>query len=644
VGVTSEGSPPTHDGAPEAPGPAGRFDADHTAVPALLEARGGRLLLRVRTRGPRPKSAWLRTEPDHEERLTRLELASGPDARGWLEWRGEIDVAPHAPLTRYAFRFVFDDHQIWLTAAGLHPGDPDPHDHFRHVDEYRPASWVWAQVFYQIFPDRFRNADPANDPPEGGWRVDGHPIVRRAWHERPTPKMGAREFFGGDLDGVREGLDHLADLGASALYLNPIFVSPSSHRYDTVDYERVDPHLGGDPAFERLLTDVRARGMRIVLDAVVNHTSDHHPWFDRSGAAQPPGAFADAASPHRERYVFRDAADPESYVGWIGVRSLPVLDFGSEVVQASVYGADDAILRRWLRPPWSIDGWRLDVIHMLGEGAGAQRNAVHVRAIRRAVREERPDAYVLGEHFTDPTPWLQGDQEDGAMNYAGFQRPMQAFWAGVDLRGDPERCDAAELEHRLTRVRARLPWPIALSQLNLLSSHDIPRFLTRLRGDVDALIAAHHTLFGYVGVPCIYYGDEVGLQGGEDPDNRRPFPWSPEAWNGRLHRTVRRLAHLRRRHPALAVGRYRPLLAQGDVHAFARVHEGEAVVVAADRGGGGSVELPVGRSGVTGPWWDALTGERLVDDGETLRLALPPRGARTLVSDPERLEGLPPVD
>jgi alpha-glucosidase len=622
---------------------AGAFDADHTAVEGLLDDLGGRLRLRVLTRGELPRGAWLRTEPHHEERLTPLRPEHGPDARGWTTWVAETEPAPHEAVTRYAFRFVFDDRQLWLTADGLHPGDPDPQQHFRHVAAYQPAAWTWTQVVYQVFPDRFRNGDPTNDPQDGAWTVDGRPIVRRGWDELPTRGMGAREFFGGDLDGVREGLDHVADLGASTLYLNPIFASPSSHRYDTVDYGSVDPHLGGEPALERLVADLRRRDMRVVLDAVVNHTSDHHPWFDRAGVAEPRGAFADPASPHRERYVFRDPADPESYVGWVGVRSLPVLDFASSAVRHDVYEGDRAILRRWLRPPWGIDGWRLDVIHMLGEGEGAAANAAHVRAIRRAIREERSDAYVLGEHFFDATPWLQGDQEDGAMNYAGFLRPMLAFWAGVDFRGDPERCDAAELERRMTRVRARLPWPIALSQLNLLSSHDVPRFLTRVGGDRDAFIAAHHALFGYVGVPCVYYGDEVGLQGGEDPDNRRPFPWDEGRWDRRIHRTLRRLAHLRRSHPALAWGRYRPLMARGDVHAFARVHGGEAVVVVAHRSGG-TVRLPVARCGVTGTWTDALTGEVLRDDGETLALEVAPRGARTLVSDARHLAGLPPLD
>jgi len=629
------------DWAGDAPPPP--FDADHAPSEELLEEVEGRLRLRVRTRGRMPRGAWVRTEPDHEERLTPLLLEHGPDAAGWSVWAADVDPAGHDDLTRYAFRFVFDDGQAWLSADGLHPGEPDPVAHFRHAGAYRPAAWVWSQVVYQIFPDRFRNADPANDPRDGAWTLAGRPIVRRAWHERPTRAMGAREFFGGDLDGVREGLDHLADLGASTLYLNPVFASPSNHRYDTVDHGRVDPHLGGDEALARLLAELRRRGMRIVLDAVVNHTSDQHPWFDRAGRATPPGAYAGPDSPHYARYVFRDAEDAESYVGWAGSRSLPVLDFAEPAVRHDVYQGADAILRRWLRPPWRIDGWRLDVIHMLGEGAGARRNADHVRGIRRAIREERADAYVLGEHFSDAVPWLQGDQEDGAMNYAGFLRPMLAFWAGVDLRGDPERCDGAELDRRLARTRARIPWPIALSQLNLLSSHDVPRFLTRVGGDVDAFLAAHHALFGYVGVPCVYYGDEVGLEGGDDPDNRRPFPWEPECWDGRIHRTLRRLAHLRRRHPALALGRYRTLLAEGDAHAFARVHRGEAVLVAAHRAGG-RLRLPVARTGIRGRWWDALSGEALADDGESLTLDLPPRGARTLVSDAARLSGLPPVD
>lgn len=617
------------------------FVAEHAAVPELFEDRGARLWLRVRTRGPRPLHAFVRTEPDHEERLTPLLAEGAPDARGWTGWHAEVAVATHDPLTRYAFRFVFADHQAWLAADGLHPGEPDPTVHFRHAAGHVAADWVWDSVFYQVFPDRFRNGDPTNDPRDGAWSVGGEPIVRRAWGDRPTRGMGSREFFGGDLQGVREGLDHAVDLGANALYLNPVFVSPSSHKYDTVDYGRVDPHLGGDAALGALLDDARRRGVRVVLDAVVNHTSERHPWFEEARA----GIGAGTATGTRDHYVFPEPAHPDRYVGWAGVRTLPVLDFASAGVRAKVYEADDAILRRWLRPPWSIDGWRLDVIHMLGEGPGAARNHDHVAAMRRAIRAERPDAYVLGEHFFDATAWLQGHEEDGAMNYAGFLRPMLAFWAGIDFRGDPEVCDAAELDRRLTRTRARLPWPVALSQFNLLSSHDVPRFLTRVGGDVDAFLAAHHALFAYVGTPSVYYGDEVGLEGGEDPDNRRPMPWQPEAWNRRVHSTLRRLAHLRRRHPALARGRYRTLLAEGDAFAFARVLADEAVVCVLHRTGG-RVRVPIGALDVTGSWTDALTGAPVDGDGEHLDVELPAgrAGARTLVNRPDRLRELPPLE
>ena len=231
------------------------------------------------------------------------------------------------------------------------------------------------------------------------------------------------------------------------------------------------------------------------------------------------------------------------------------------------------------------------------------------------------------------------------MNYAGFLRPMLAIWAGIDFRGDPERCDAAELDRRLARTRARLPWPIALSQFNLLSSHDVPRFLTRVGGDVDAFLAAHHALFAYVGVPCVYYGDEVGLEGGEDPDNRRPMPWDVEVWNRPVHATLRRLAHLRRRHPALARGRYRTLLAEGDAFAFARVEGGEAVVCVLHRRGG-RVRVPMGPVDAIGPWTDALSGATVEDDGEHLELELPAgrAGARTLVNRADHLDPLPPSE
>lgn len=621
------------------------FIAYHAAIPELFEDRGDRLLLRVRTRGRLPMAAFVRTEPDFEERLTPMKAVDDPVAGpGWCSYAAEVPLVRHEATTRYAFRFVFDDAQAWLDAAGLHPGESDRLGHFRHVAGYRPASWVWSQVVYQVFPERFRNGDPGNDPQDGAWEVLGRPIVRRGWDELPQRGQGEREFFGGDLQGVRQGLAHVSALGASTLYLTPVFLSPSSHKYDTSDYLRVDPHFGGEAALLALLEELRARGMRIVLDAVPNHSGDRHPWFDRLGEHQPPGAYQGPSSPFRGRYVFSDPDDPDSYAGYAGVRSLPILDYADPGVVEDVYAGDGAFLRHWLREPWRIDGWRLDVVHMLGEGPGAARNRHHLRGIRRAIREENPEAFVLGEHFFDASEWLQGDQEDGAMNYAGFLRPMVAFWCGTDFRGAPEACDAAELDRRMTRSRARLPWPIALSQLNLLSSHDVPRFLHRLGGDVGACLGAHHALMAYVGVPCVYYGDEVGLMGGEDPDNRRPFPWDPARWRQELLGPLRRLAHLRRRHPALAMGGYRTLLAEGDALAFVRELDGDAVLTVIHRRGGG-LRLDSHALGLPQRWTDVLSGEVLeaAADG-TLEVLLPAAGGRTFVSRPSYLRDLPDLD
>lgn len=629
------------------------FHAVHPPGPFVTEAHAGARSLRVRlhTYGERPSAVHVRSEPDNEERLDAMTLLPAHADDGWCRWEALVPLAPHQPITRYVFRCRLGPHQRWLSQAGLHAHPPPLAWHFRHVDGYRAPAWLWEQVVYQVFPDRFRDGDERSNVRDGAYVYGGHPVVARGWDERPSRAHGAREFFGGDLDGVREALPYLEALGVSTLSLNPIFTSPSSHKYDTTDYERVDPHLGGEAALERLLQRLRARGMRIVLDAVVNHTSERHPWFDRWGEHASgrgvrhgsghgsAGAYHGPDAPHRGRYVFDDADDQERYRGWRGTRTLPVLDYASPDVRRDVYEGDDAILRRWLRPPWRIDGWRLDVIHMLGEGAGATNNHAHVRAIRQAIRAERSDAYVLGEHFFEASAWLQGDQEDGAMNYYGFQRPLLAFWAGVDHRGEPLALDAAGLERWLSDARAQIPFELALSQLNLLGSHDVPRFLTRVRGDRRAAAAAAHALFGYLGVPCIYYGDEIGLEGEGDPDCRRPFPWDERRWDQHLLHTYRRLAHLRRRAPPLARGDLRTLVAEGNVYAFARVLDQQVVVVVQHRGEQSTtVRLPLWATGVRAPLVDAASGERFAG-ADALDVTLAPRSGRTLVSDTRWLTG-----
>ena len=476
----------------------------------------------------------------------------------------------------------------------------------------------------------------------GEYLYEGKPVVAKSWGELPERSQGPREFYGGDLAGVCQKLPYLQDLGVTALYLNPVFTSPSSHKYDTTDYDHVDPHFGGDEALAALCNELRARDMRIILDAVVNHTSERHPWFDRHSennsenkGEQEAGAYSGEASPTRGFYTFRDAGDPESYVGWYDVKTLPVLDFAHPGVRARVFEADDAILRRWLRPPYSIDGWRFDVIHMLGEGAGARNNAEYVRHFRRTLREENPQAYVLGEHFFEATAWLQGDQEDGAMNYYGFGLPVRAFLAGLDHREQPVHIDAGDLAHLLTRALARLPFPIQLSQFNLLGSHDTARFLTAVGGDRALMKLGVTLLFTYIGVPCVYYGDEVGLEGAHDPDCRRTFPWDEEAWDRELLAHYRTLIRLRLEHKSLQEGAIQTLYASGDVYAFGRIWDEEVVITAVNRGAELTIDLPVWRLGLGDETLRSLLdGEEVTVEAGELSVTLPSKASRVYLSSP----------
>lgn len=564
-------------------------------------------------------AAWVRTEPDNETFMSQLTWAY--EDASWNVWRGTLVLNTAEDMTLYTFKFMVDGVQYWLSEVGITPYFPERDLHYHLNPHYRPASWVWSQVFYQIFPERFFDGDPDNNVKTGDYLYEGNPVVAKAWGELPDRRQGAREFYGGDLEGIRQKLPYLEDLGITGLYLNPIFSSPSSHKYDTTDYLTVDPHFGGNESFALLCAALRMRGMRIVLDAVINHTSERHPWFDRYNETGG-GAYHSATAATRDHYVFA-SDDPESYHGWYGVRTLPVLDYRSERLREVMYKGDDAVLRYWLRAPYSIDGWRFDVIHMLGEGQGARNNATFVRHFRETLREENPNAYVLGEHLFEATKWLQGDQEDAAMNYYGFTRPVTEFLAGVDFRRDRLEITAKEFDYMLTRARARIPFEIQLSQFNLLDSHDTPRFLTTVAGDKALLHIAVTLLFTYIGVPCIYYGDEIGMAGGEDPDCRRTFVWDEAVWDTELRAHYQALIRLRRDNQVLQQGAYLTLYAGGDAFVFARILAQDIIITAINRGAAVPLELAVWKVGLlAGSLKDVFNASSYPVENGMLRLEL----------------------
>ena len=607
----------------------------HHQVPPFLRTTNGITWVRLLVCGaPAPISVFLRVEPDNEERL--LPMAELPGDGAWRVYETELVPNPAEALTVYCFKLLWEGRQLWLDAAGQSPRMPLRERFFRVSTGDGPPDWVADQVFYQIFPERFRNGDATLRHPhlEREIRPGDGPFRTRPWGEPIDPLRPNTELFGGDLPGVVQALDYLQDLGVTALYLNPVFTSPSVHKYDTEDYEHVDPHLGGDAALAQLREATRARGMRFLLDAVFNHTSDTHPWFNRWGLYPGPGAYQDTGAPDSAVYTFADPADAESYYCWQGSKVLPVLDFAHPRVREYFIDSPDAIVRRWLRPPYAADGWRLDVAHMMGEGTGARNNGDVLRALRRAAREENPQAYILGEHFFEATRWLQGDIEDGAMNYYGFSHPVRAFLAGQDVNYHPVAIDAAGLDAWLTDARSRIPYANQLCQLNLLGSHDTARFLTLVNGDRGLMSIALHLLFFYPGVPCIYYGDEIGMRGANDPHNRACFDWEPSRWDQGLRDLVKQLAALRHAEPALRRGAYQTLHAEGDCFACARFDEASCVILAINRGGA-PVDVELDLSALPGPSsdWRGLpnTEVSVSCNRDGIALEIPAKGALCLL-------------
>ncbi|MFA0306280.1 maltodextrin glucosidase [Vibrio splendidus] len=520
----------------------------------------------------------LRHEPDNEEYLLDM-VQVGTEGRLTL-WQASFPANTDRNVTHYAFKLVDSKGQYWLDAKGVHSRVASREFHFKFNTQHRPPSWVSEQVFYQIFPERFCNGNPSISVKAGEYRLkeDTLDVAVKEWGEPVEGHngTGAAEFFGGDLAGIHSKLDYLQDLGITALYLNPIFQSPSNHKYDTTDYYNVDTHFGTNDEFSALSKDIHTRDMRIVLDAVFNHTSVEHPWFDRLKATDS-GAYDNPGSAFHDYYFF-DPENTQQYVSWKNISSLPVLNFSNVSVREHIFQSQDSVIKHWLKAPYNIDGWRFDVIHMLGEGEGAYNNAHYVKAFRDSAKAENPEAYILGEHFFEATSWLQGEQEDGSMNYYGFAHPVRALLAKQDIAYEPIDIDMLAFSDWLAEARAKVPWLNQLSQLNQLDSHDTARLLTLLNGDQAKQKLALTLLFTYVGTPCLYYGTEVGLKGGQDPDNRRCFPWDKEDTSHwfPFHQALIKLRTERR---SLRSGAYLELYCDAETLVFTRCLRGEKTLV-----------------------------------------------------------------
>jgi glycosidase len=420
-----------------------------------------------------------------------------------------------------------------MTAGSAHPKGT-------HAPSFVPP-WVKDAVFYQIFPERFANGDPSNDPPG-----------TEPWGGAPTP----RNYFGGDLRGILQRLGYLSSLGITAIYLNPIFASNTNHKYQTTDYLRIDPHFGDEATFRELLDACHARGIRVILDGVFNHTGVD--FF----------AFADvkkhgASSQYKNWYFFKGfpvgPVRSPNYQCWWGYGSLPKLNTGNADVRRYIFN----VTRHWLE--LGIDGWRLDVPNEIPHEFWIEW--------RRLVKSINPDAYIVGEIWEDGAPWLEGDQFDAVMNYR-FRKACVDFFATGNA--SPSQFDAA-----LARQRSDFPDSVNLGLMNLLGSHDTERFLTLCNNDTESLELALLFQMTYPGAPSIYYGDEVGMKGTKDPGCRGTMIWDEARQDLSLLHHIQRAIRLRMDHPVFRRGDFSSLVTddKNGVYGFLRRDGREAAVV-----------------------------------------------------------------
>jgi glycosidase len=406
--------------------------------------------------------------------------------------------------------------------------------------------WVRHAVFYQIFPERFANGDPSNDPEN-----------TQPWGSPPT----LYNFMGGDLQGIIDHIDYLAGLGVTALYLNPIFQATSNHKYNTFDYLRVDPHFGDLETFRRLIAAAHDHGIRVVLDCVFNHCGrGFYAFHDvmENGAHSPYLKWF-----HVDHFPLHayEGDQPHGYKTWWDFRSLP--KFNTDHPPVRRYLLD--VARYWIEQ--GADGWRLDVPNEIADHD-------FWREFRDVVKGVNPEAYIVGEIWNDATPWLDGTQFDAVMNYL-FRDLCRDFFARDSIRADA-------FDAGITSLLKLYPREVTEVQLNLLGSHDTARFRTEAHGDLARLRLATLFQMTFPGAPCIYYGDEIGLEGGGDPHCRGCFPWDESHWQPNLLEWTRRCVALRQAHPALRTGSYRSLLARStiNVYAYARWDDHEQCVVA----------------------------------------------------------------
>ncbi len=554
----------------------------------------------------------------------------------------EVEIALTDQRMEYYFEIRAGRAVCYYNAKGVFR-EVQPYYNFFIKPGFTTPDWAKGAVIYQIYVDRFCKGDENNTVETNEYFYIGEGTVKvDDWNKYPAV-MGVREFYGGDLQGVMDKLDYLQDLGVEVIYFNPLFVSPSNHKYDIQDYDYIDPHLGkivkdegevlppgvtenckatkyisrvtnkenleaSNAFFAELVEEIHKRGMKVILDGVFNHCGSFNKWLDRERIYEgqegyEKGAYIEPDSPYHTFFKFHEQniwPYNYSYDGWCGHDNIQKLNYEDS---PKLFEYIMRIARKWVSPPYNVDGWRLDVAADLGHSP--EYNHYFWKNFRKNVKEANPNAIILAEHYGEPTAWLQGDEWDTVMNYDAFMEPLTWFLTGMEKHSDEQRQDLlgntdaffGSMSHHMTRFNTQ-SLQVAMNEL---SNHDHSRFLTRTNHYVGRTAslgpeaANQHLKYGVMyeavliqmtwpGAPTIYYGDEAGVCGWTDPDNRRTYPWGHE--NQLLIALHKELIQIHKEYQALKTGSIKFLYGSYNVIAFGRFDANDKIVSAVNNNEG----------------------------------------------------------
>ena len=586
-----------------------------------------KVTIRFRTKRDNVDMVWLCSR-EKKQRMKRTETK-------WDFDYYSVEIQLGSEPFFYYFKVVTGILECYYDRYGVN-NKPREEYYFCIVPGFSTPEWAKGAVMYQILVDRFYNGNPAGDVLDGEYYyVDGPTKHVENWAHCPQG-ISVREFYGGDLEGVRQKLDYLQELGIEVLYFNPLFVSPSNHKYDCQDYDYIDPHVSNivvdegavlpegckdntqaaryitrvtdkrnleasNAYFAKFVEEVHAHGMKIILDGVFNHCGSFHKWLDREKLYEQqggyaPGAYVSGESPYHDFFAFQNQEawpDNGSYEGWWGFETLPKLNYeGSQELWNYVLD----IGRKWVSPPYNVDGWRLDVAADLGHSP--EVNHRFWKEFRKAVKEANPNAVILAEHYGDPKSWLLGDEWDTIMNYDAFMEPITWFLTGMEKHSDEYRGECfgnpGDFEGAMRHHMTRFMTSSLQCAMNELSNHDHSRFLTRTNKKVgraeqlgtdaagrgiNKAVMKEAVVFQmtWPGAPTLYYGDEAGQVGFTDPDNRRTYPWGSEDMD--LLNFHREMIRIHKEHEAFKTGSIQFVWGEYNFLCYARYNRREHFLV-----------------------------------------------------------------